>query len=49
MFLIRLGIPEMEELWADLFSKASSKSLSKNEEKLYKKWGKAMALLANDP
>jgi len=49
MFSIRLGIPEMAELWADLCSKAEAGSLSKDEEKLYKKWGKAMALLASDP
>ena len=49
MFSIRLGIPEMEALWADLRSKAKSGSLSKDEEKLYRKWGKAMVLVANDP
>jgi hypothetical protein len=49
MFKIRLGVPEMEWLWEDLCSKAASGTLGKDEEKLYKKWGKAMALLANDP
>jgi hypothetical protein len=49
MFKIRLGIPEMAALWKDLSEKAASGSLGKDEEKLYKKWGKAMALLANDP
>lgn len=49
MFAIRLGIPEMKALWDDLCSKADSSTLSKDEEKLCKKWGKAMALLANDP
>jgi hypothetical protein len=49
MFSIRLGIPEMAELWADLCSKAKTHTLSKDEEKLYKKWGKAMAFVANDP
>lgn len=49
MFKIRLGVPEMEALWADLSGKAKSGTLSKDEEKLYKKIGKAMALLANDP
>jgi hypothetical protein len=49
MFKIRLGVPEMEALWADLSRKAKSGTLGKDEEKLYKKIGKVMALLANDP
>jgi hypothetical protein len=49
MYKMRLGVPGMAELWEDLSSKATSATLSKDEEKLYKKWGKAMALLANDP
>jgi hypothetical protein len=49
MFSIRLGVPEMEALWTDLTGKAKSGTLGKDEEKLYKKLGKAMALLANDP
>lgn len=49
MFSIHLGIPEMAELWAEFCFKAKAKTIGKDEEKLYKKWGKAMALLANDP
>jgi hypothetical protein len=49
MFAIRLGIPGMAELWAELCAKDEGSILSKDEEKLHKKWGKAMALLANDP
>ena len=49
MFSIRLGVPEMDTLWADLSGKAKKGSLGKDEETLYKKMGKAMALLANDP
>jgi hypothetical protein len=49
MFKIRLGVLEMAELWEGLRSKAAGGALGKDEEKLYKKWGKAMALLANDP
>ena len=49
MFLIRLGVPEMERLWVDLKSKALTETLSKDEESLYKKWGKAMVHLAHDP
>jgi len=49
MFSIRLGVPEMEALWADLSGKAKEGTLGKDEGTLYKKMGKAMALLANDP
>jgi hypothetical protein len=49
MFAIRLGVPEMEALWNDLTSKAEKGTIGKDEEKLYKKFGKALALLANDP
>lgn len=49
MFSIRLGIPEMADLWTDLSGKAKQGSLGKDESALYKKMGKAMNLLANDP
>jgi len=49
MFAIRLGVPEMAALWEELCGKAAKRKLGKDDEKLYKKWGKAMALLANDP
>lgn len=39
----------MEALWADLSTRASSGKLAGNDAKLYKKWGKAMTLLASDP
>ena len=49
MFIIRLGVPEMKALWDDLANKAKTISLTKAETALYKKWGKAMAFLANNP
>ncbi|SLM11175.1 conserved hypothetical protein [uncultured spirochete] len=49
MFSIRLGVPEMEALWAELSSKAKMGTLGKNEAKLYIKMGKAMGLLSNNP
>ena len=49
MYSIRLGVPEMTALWADLSEKAKNGTLSKDEGLLYKKMGKAMALLSNDP
>ena len=39
----------MEALWDGFVGKAREGALGKNDEKLYKKLGKAMALLANDP
>lgn len=49
MFTIRMGIPEMEEFWEELESKVESGTASKSEEKLYRKIGKALVLLASDP
>lgn len=49
MFKIQLGVPEIEAFWAALCEKMESATISKEDEKLYKKLGKAMALLANDP
>ena len=48
-FNIRMGIPEMQELWLDLQEKYRSGKIKKKEEQLYKKWGKALTLLSADP
>lgn len=48
-YMIRMGIPEMQELWDDLQGKYRSGTISKNEEKLYKKWGNTLKKLAADP
>ncbi len=49
MFTIRLGVPEIESAWMALVEKGKSGTLGKDEEKLYKKWGKAMKFLSTDP
>lgn len=49
MFVIRLGVPDMETLWTDLLGKAKRGTLGTEEVKLYKKMGKAMSFLSNDP
>ncbi|MPM64012.1 hypothetical protein SDC9_110897 [bioreactor metagenome] len=49
MYLIRLGIPEMEELWTSLIRKHKEDVLTLQEELLYKKMGKAMLFLSNNP
>ena len=48
-FTIRMGIPEMLELWTDLYQKNAAGTISKKELALYNKWGKAMRLLSQDP
>jgi len=49
VFRIRLGIPEVQRLWDDLNDGANQRTLSKDEHKLFTKWGKAMALLEVNP
>lgn len=44
-----MGIPEMKKLWDDLRGKYHSGTISKNEAVLYKKWGKALKLLSQNP
>lgn len=48
-FNIRMGIPEMEALWMRLQSNYCSRTISKKDALLYKKWGKALRLLSDDP
>jgi hypothetical protein len=48
-FAIRIGIPEMLDLWTDLSKKKTAGTISKKELALYNKWGKAMRLLSQDP
>ena len=49
MYKIRLGVPEMEEFWDTLCEKNKTDNANKNERSLYKKIGKAMYLLSQDP
>jgi hypothetical protein len=44
-----MGIPEMKTLWDNLSGKVKAGTLSKDEAELYKKWGKALAFLSNNP
>ena len=48
-YRIRLGIPEMQDFWEDLKTKAASGKAKKDEQKLYRQFGKAMLLLSQDP
>ncbi len=49
MYKIRMGIPEMEELWNDLSARKIQGQLSKDEERFFKKWVKAMGYLRDNP
>ena len=49
MYKIKLGVPEMKSLWENLSSKVKNKTANKDEEKQYKKIGKALKLLSEKP
>jgi hypothetical protein len=48
-FKIRMGQPEMEELWVDLSTRREQGKLGKDEGRLFKKLVKALAYLSADP
>lgn len=48
-YRIRMGIPDMEELWNRLQSSYRDGTISKREAELYKKWGASLKKLAMDP
>lgn len=48
-FCIRMGIPEMQEFWNNLQQKYRTGMIKKKEEQLYKKWVKALKILAENP
>ena len=49
MYSISMGIPEMKEFWDSLCLKVNSGSASKDDLRLYKKMGKAMYHLSQNP
>ena len=48
-YAIRMGIPEMEELWNTLKTKHRDGTIGKKDEDLYRKWGNALKKLSLDP
>ena len=48
-FNIRMGIPEMAELWNNLQENYRNGTINKKDGEFYKKWGSALKKLANDP
>ena len=49
MFKIRMGVPEMRDLWDSLEAKSKAGTLSKVEAELFKKWHKALQFLSQNP
>lgn len=48
-FNIRMGVPEMAEFWNSLTEKNKNGTASKDEQITYKKVGKALKLIAENP
>ena len=48
-FAIEWGVPEMEELWADLSGKADADALDGDELRLFKKLVKTVSFIAENP
>lgn len=46
---IRMGIPEMAELWSRLQTSYRDGTINKKDAELYKKWCAALKKLAQDP
>jgi hypothetical protein len=49
MFTIRMGVPEMDDLWNDLTTKANNKTLKGDEKRFFKKLTKTLTHLRNNP
>ena len=49
MFTIHMGVPEMEQFWNELSAKVKNGAAGKDETRLYKKLGKAMKLISQNP
>ena len=49
MYLIRMGVPEMISFWDELCKKVKSEKANAEERKLYKKLGKTMRMLSENP
>jgi len=49
LFTLRMGFPEMSDLWNLLTGKAEQGALSKDEAALYRKLAKTLQLLSTNP
>ena len=48
-FIVRMGIPEMLDLWNELQRKYRNGTIGKADEELYEKWGNALKKLVDNP
>lgn len=48
-FVIKMGIPEIMELWNKLQEEYRAEIISKSDLQLYKKWGNALKKLKENP
>lgn len=48
-FNIKMGVPEMFELWNNLLTKFRTKTITKKDELVFKKWGSALKKSSEDP
>jgi len=48
-FRIRMGVPEMTEMWTDLSTRKLQGRLGREEEKFFKKLVKTLGFLGNNP
>ena len=48
-YTIRMGIPEMAELWNKLQTSYRDGTINNKDAELYKKWGSALKKMAMDP
>ncbi len=48
-YTIRMGVPEMKELWDRLQREYRDGTIKKKDGVLYKKWGNALQKLSQDP
>ena len=49
MYVIRMGVPEMEAFWNDLSERCDAEKLSRDEKKLFKKLVKVLGYLRKNP
>ena len=48
-YTIRMGVPEMAELWNSLKCRTDAGTAGRNEQILFRRLGKALKLLSNNP
>ncbi len=49
MYKVRMGVPEMQELWDDLIKRKKSDELSADENDLFTRFGRAIQILSSNP